>query len=153
MESEFRISAGAIVIHEEKILLVRYIDAKGKNYLVGPGGGVLFKESATQAVIREVIEETGVNVSPLKPLYVEDLLYPRYRIIKLWFLCQPVGGKLAKTMGAIQEGITEAGWFSREQLQNEVVYPDIIKKYSWDEFNKNNWQAKYAEMQEINVGF
>jgi 8-oxo-dGTP diphosphatase len=151
MEREFRVSAGAIIIKEGKILLVRYIDGKNNNYLVGPGGGVLIDEGVNKAVIREVKEETGLKVSPGKVLFVEDILYKRYRITKIWFLCNPVGGRLTKTIGAIQEGITEVKWYRRDQLNNEVVYPTPLLKYNWDDFFKDNWQSLYIELQ--NAGF
>jgi 8-oxo-dGTP diphosphatase len=80
MVSEHRISAGAIVIQEDRVLLVKYNnDTDGKSFLVGPGGGVLSSEGINQAVIREVREETGLEVSPTKILFVEDLLSRRYR--------------------------------------------------------------------------
>jgi len=94
MEREHRISAGAIVIQEDRILLVRYNSTDGKSYLVGPGGGVLGNEGIHQAVVREVREETGLEVNPQKVLFVEDLLSRRHRIVKIWFLCNLIGGQL-----------------------------------------------------------
>src|SRR4030043_1900994 len=123
MEREHRISAGAIVIQEDKILLVRYKNSYGKSFLVGPGGGVLNNEGINQAIIREVREETGLEVSPVKILLVQDLLSRRHRITKIWFLCNLVGGQLEKTQNATEEGIIEVGWYRRDQLNDEVVYP------------------------------
>ena len=94
---EYRIAAAGIVLKRGKILLVRYKDQQGKSYLVGPGGGVGVSESLSQALIREVKEETRLIVKPCKMLFVEDLLSRRYRMIKIWFLCTVVGGRLAKT--------------------------------------------------------
>jgi ADP-ribose pyrophosphatase YjhB (NUDIX family) len=63
MSREQRIAAGAIIMQEEKILLVRYNDRHGRSYLVGPGGGMHSDdESITQALMREVKEETGLEV-------------------------------------------------------------------------------------------
>lgn len=88
MSREQRIAAGAIIIQEEKILLVRYNERHRRSYLVGPGGGVHSDdESITQALMREVKEETGLEVSPCKLLFVEDLLSSCYRMVKIWFLC------------------------------------------------------------------
>ena len=98
MEREHRISAGAIVIQEDQILLVRYNNTDGKSYLVGPGGAVLSNEGIYQAVVREVREETGLEASPQKVLFVEDLLSRRYRIAKIWLLCNLVGGQLALSL-------------------------------------------------------
>jgi 8-oxo-dGTP diphosphatase len=149
MEKEFRISGGAIVIDQAKILLVRYLDSQGKSYLAGPGGGVLVNESTSQAVVREVLEETGLKVKPAKILFVEDMLSKRHRITKIWFLCRLVGGKLKHTLGAKKEEILEVGWYRRNQLDNETVYPVPLKKYDWDDFSKDNWQTIYLELREV----
>jgi 8-oxo-dGTP diphosphatase len=147
VEREHRISAGAIVIQEDKILLVRYVNSSGKSFLVGPGGGVLNDEGTNQALIREVREETGLEVSPSRVLFVEDLLSQRYRMVKIWFLCNATGGQLANTQGAKDEGIIEVGWYRRVQLNNEVVYPTVLLSHKWGAFFKDNWQTIHIELQ------
>jgi 8-oxo-dGTP pyrophosphatase MutT (NUDIX family) len=145
---EHRIEAGAIIIQSGRILLVRYRDSSGKSFLVGPGGGALSNEGIYQAVIREVREETGLEVSPHKVLFVEDLLSRRYRIVKIWLLCNLVSGQLANTQGALEEGITDVAWYRKDQLQNEVVYPPVLLSYDWEAFSQNNWESKYLELRE-----
>jgi len=149
VEREQRISAGAIVIQEGKILLVRYNDRHGKSFLVGPGGGVLIKESTAKAAIREVKEETNLEVSYGKVIFIEDLLANRHRITKIWFLCNLVGGKLTKTQDATNEGIVDVGWYRRDRLNNEIVYPSVILSHDWDAFYQDNWQVIYKELQEV----
>jgi 8-oxo-dGTP diphosphatase len=149
MKKVFRISAGAIVIHEEKVLLVRYMDKPGESYLVGPGGGVYINESTNQAAIREVKEETNLDVSVGKVIFIEDLLSKRHQITKIWFLCNLKGGRLVKTQEAIEEGIIEVGWYRRDQLNNEVVYPTVLLSHNWDDFYRDNWQTIYNELREV----
>ena len=147
MSREQRIAAGAIIIHEEKILLVRYKDRHRRSYLVGPGGGVQSDdESITQALRREVKEETGLEVSPYKLLFVEDLLSSRYRMVKIWFLCNTVGGQVKKTQGAIDEGIVEVRWYGRDELNSEVVYPPVLLNENWELFFNDKPEPKYLEL-------
>ena len=148
VDREHRISAGAIVIQEDQVLLVRYNGAGGRSYLVGPGGAVLSNESLHQAVVREVREETGLEVSPQKVLFVEDLLSQCYRIVKIWFLCNLIGGRLTNTQGALEEGITDVAWYRRDQLQDEVVYPPALLSYDWGAFPRHDWESKYLELRE-----
>jgi len=124
-------------------LLVRYNDLQGKSYLVGPGGGVEDDESIIKALTREVKEETGLEVNPSKILFIEDLVSSKYRFVKIWFLCEPVGGQLMNTQDAIDEGIIEAGWYRKEKLESETVYPPIIMDINWRGFFEDNWEAKY----------
>jgi 8-oxo-dGTP pyrophosphatase MutT (NUDIX family) len=147
MSREQRIAAGAIIMQEEKILLVRYNDRHGGSYLVGSGGGVHSDdENLTQALMREVKEETGIEVRPYKLLFVEDLLSSRYRMVKIWFLCNIVGGQLEKTQGAIDEGIVEVRWYGRDELTNEVVYPPVLVNENWESLFGDNQESKYLEL-------
>lgn len=143
MAKEYRISAGAVVIENNCILLVRSKNAREGNYFVAPGGGVIGDESIFETVIREVREETGLEVKPTKILFVEDLLSRQHRIVKIWFLCQHIGGQLKNTQEALEEGICEIGWYSCEQLQNKVVYPTGLMDYGWSDFFINVWETKY----------
>ena len=145
MEIGHRISAGAIIVQDSRILLVRYRDSSHGSYLVGPGGGVLSNESISQAVIREVREETGLEARPHRILFVEDLFSHRYRMIKIWLLCGLVGGQLEKTQGAADEGITEVGWYRRDESQNEVIYPAALLTCDWDSFFADCWSARHLE--------
>lgn len=147
MRKEHRISAGAIIIHEGKILLVRYINRSGSSYLAAPGGGVNIEESTNQAALREVSEETGLEIRPGKILFIEDMLSSRHRITKIWFLCNLVGGELTVTQGAKEEKIIETRWYRRDQLNDEVVYPTPLLNYNWDAFFIDNWQTLYIGLQ------
>ena len=111
----------------EKILLTRYNALHRHSFLVGPGSGVHSDgESITQALMREVKEETGLVVSPYKLLFGEDLLSNRYRMIKIGFLSSTIGGQLEKTQGAIDEGIVEVRWYGRDEQINKVVHPPVL---------------------------
>jgi len=99
-------------------------------------------ESITQALKREVKEETGLEVNPFKLLFVEDLLSSRNRHAKIWFLCNIVGGQVEKTQGAIDEGIVEVRWYGRDELSVEVVYPPVLLDESWESFFTDNFKAK-----------
>lgn len=135
---ELRIAASAIVLHDDKVLLVRYGRREDRGYLVGPGGGVRIDEDLREALVREVKEETGLAVKTEKMLFVEDLLSCRYRMLKVWFLCSLAGGELHKTPEAQEEGITEVGWFSGKQLEDETVYPEILKTVDWQTLRDKN---------------
>lgn len=147
MVREHRIAAGAIIIQEDKILLVRYKHRNDKSYLVGPGGAVHSdEESITQALKREVKEETGLEINPFKLLFIEDLVSSRNRHAKIWFLCNIVGGQVKKTQGAFDEGITEVRWYGSDELTNEVVYPPFLLDRSWDSFFGDDFKAEYLEL-------
>ena len=146
MERKLRMSAGAIIIRGDEILLVRTLNSGGKDFLVAPGGGVENNEGIDQACIREVREETGIEVRPGKILFIEDLVWQNKRVVKIWFLCNIAGGELTRTQGAIEEGLIEARWFRKDQLKNEIVFPTVLMRYDWGSFMEDNWKTQYLGM-------
>jgi ADP-ribose pyrophosphatase YjhB (NUDIX family) len=135
-----RIAAGGVIFRDDAVLLVRYGDRKGGSYLAAPGGGLLDHESAPEGAVREVEEETGLKVEPVRLLLVEDLVSPKYKMCKLWFLCVVKAGAVARTTGAVSEGILEAGWFRRIDLDRETVYPPPLLECNWRRFLSDSWR-------------
>ncbi len=100
MSLPHRIAAGAIVLRDGALLLVRYADPSGGSYLVCPGGASREEEGISETVVREVQEETGVTVRPVKPLIIEDLLGYEFKMCKIWLLCERVSGEVERAEGA-----------------------------------------------------
>jgi 8-oxo-dGTP diphosphatase len=143
MKKPHRISAGGIVFKGNTVLLVRYRNSgKEGTYLVCPGGRLEDNENIIQAIIRETKEETGVTVEPKRVVAIEDLICSRFKMIKIWMVCEIVDGQVHKTREAEQEGIIEAAWFTKDQLANEVVYPSPLMQHDWDQFGTGTWQVE-----------
>lgn len=146
MSSPHRLAAGGIVLSAGKVLLVRYVGENGGSYLAAPGGGVEGGEELAETVARETLEETGVTVRVGWLLAVEDLLCRRCRMCKLWFLCDLIGGRVRATEGARAEGIVAAGWYGRDEIRDEVVYPSILTEYDWTEYGSPNWTVRCLQL-------
>jgi len=138
----YRVSAGGIVFVDSKMLLVRYENLDGSTLLAGPGGALERGENAIQAIRRETREETGIVVQPSKVIFIEDLENDRYKMCKIWMLCEYVGGQITQTPEADQEGIIACGWFTREDLHSETVFPPEVIEHEWSEFTDETWQAQ-----------
>ena len=137
-----RIAAGGIILKDDSMLLVRYGTTDGGSYLVGPGGALDEGENAVEAIIRETLEETGVRVRPRRVLWIEDLQCSRFKMCKIWMLCDVVWGDVRSTEGAKAEGITQVGWYKKGQLQDEIVYPPPVMQHDWDEFRSDHWETE-----------
>jgi 8-oxo-dGTP pyrophosphatase MutT (NUDIX family) len=124
-----RISAGGIVLHAGKILLVRYPHPAG-TFLVAPGGRMERGESLAQAAEREVFEETGVRCRAQQPVMIDNLLEHDHQMLKLWYLCDYLSGEAHYTPGAQAEGIFSVGWYSDADLVGEIVFPEIIQTHT-----------------------
>ncbi len=58
------VGVGAVVIHDEKVLLVKLNYGRARGRWLIPGGMVDPGETLREAVVREVKEETGLTISP-----------------------------------------------------------------------------------------
>lgn len=74
-EKKVRATAVAVIEKDGKVLLVKRNNEPFKNYWCLPGGHIDFGETAEEAIVREVREETGLNFKP-KFLGYRDEIYP-----------------------------------------------------------------------------
>ena len=85
----------AVILDENnKVVLIRFPD----NGLVIPGGGVEEGETLREAVIREALEETGLQVEPVKILcknfYLRNMQYNGINFVskrvEYYYLCKKI---------------------------------------------------------------
>ena len=124
---QHRISAGVIVEHEGRLLLVRHVKPGAYDFWVAPGGGVKGSESLEEAAAREAREETGLEVQVGKLLYVEEFFNPECRHVKFWFTASLIGGQLNWSHpDAVAEHIAQAAWHELGALSTLTVFPSIL---------------------------
>ncbi len=145
-----RISAGAIVIHEQKILLVNHKKDGHYDFWVAPGGGVKGTETTEQTAIREVKEETGLDISVLKLAYIEELFNSEVRLCKFWYLAKFLGGEFQIDQESKSvEYIVEAQFKSRDELANETVFPKELNDQIWLDIEEGFSSPKYIGLREM----
>lgn len=92
--NRLRVRACGICIREEKVLLVKHAPLGEKGFLwAPPGGGMSFEETAEACVIRELKEETGLEVKVEKLLFVHEYMNPPLHALELFFLTRIHGGE------------------------------------------------------------
>ena len=69
-----RVAVGAIVFKSNKVLLVRRGKPPAENQWAIPGGRVEVGETLQEAAEREILEETGVAIRALEPVYTFDVI-------------------------------------------------------------------------------
>ncbi len=114
----------AIVFDEEGKLLVQYHLGSNPDFYRLPGGGVRFGEKVEDCVIREVREESGLDVKVERLVWVRDFLnqFP-YHSIEFFFLATVVGGEFRPS----PEGENmELLFKSVEELGKVDFYPKIL---------------------------
>jgi len=109
----YSVSVGALVIKDEKVLLVRRKHDPGKRKWTNPGGYIEQNELIEQSVIREVLEETGVTTNVKSIVMLGD--YPG-RVHNLY-----VGFLMEYEIGEPKPDnveVDDAGFFSLKEMES-----------------------------------
>jgi len=126
------------VIRDDRILLIRHQEytCGGRDYWVVPGGGRLVGESEDACVVREMKEETNLDVQVERLLLDESTptgrVYQRYKT----YLCTAPGGEATpgyepEPEAAQSYGIVEVGWFDlRDAASWDVKVRDDALTYT-----------------------
>jgi 8-oxo-dGTP diphosphatase len=139
-----RISAGGIVVQDEKVLLVHHYMENKYDFWVLPGGGVEGDEGIFTAVEREIWEETSLKVKAQRIAYIEELTDEGRYICKFWICCDRENGNLSiKHKAADEDFLTGARYFSKEELKGVNAYPSILKNDFWDDMQAGFETIKY----------
>jgi 8-oxo-dGTP diphosphatase len=127
-----RISAGALIVHDDRILLVRHQKPSEYDFWVAPGGGVIGTETLAEAAQREVREETGLEVVLDKLVYVEEFHSPDTRHCKFWFCASVAVGDISTaSREAKAEFIVEAAWLTQAALKDLQLFPEVLRARFW----------------------
>jgi ADP-ribose pyrophosphatase YjhB (NUDIX family) len=134
------VGVGALIFDRERILMAQ----RGKQPLLGwwslPGGALETGELLAEAVRREVLEETGLEIEPLGVIEIFERIMrdaagaPEYHYVLIDYICRVTGGALQAgddvcrvewtertdlsklqitegTLGVIEKGFRERGKF------------------------------------------
>ena len=105
-----------------------------KGYWSLPGGALETGETLEEGVMREVREETGLEVQPLGVLEIFERIMrdsqgaPEYHYVLIDYICRVTGGTLAAA-----DDVSRVAWVPRRELPDyritEGTLPVIEKGY------------------------
>ena len=101
--SKVRYAARALIVRDGMILMTH--EQKDDLYMI-PGGGLEKGETFEDCCAREVREETGFVVRPVREVTVINEFYEEYRFVSHYFLCEVTGqAETALTDGERARGL------------------------------------------------
>ena len=131
----FIYKVGAIIIHENKVLMV---NNENHPYFYTVGGSVNFGETSEEAVLREVYEETGINFEIDRLAYIHENYFvadfldisntPCYEIAFYFLMKHSDESKNIKCNSVGADGGAESlHWLSIADLSNYKLFPEFYK--------------------------
>ena len=126
------VAVRTLILQDGQVLLVGNRSTKtGKVWWMAPGGLVHAGEPALDAAVREVREETGLDVEIGRLIYWLEWIWERSHCVELYFVGRVSGGQLAigndPELAEDRQIIFDARFVDVGELGNYPVYPKIFR--------------------------
>lgn len=143
MEIVRRKRSRAIIVKDNKLVSM-YREFDDRSFYVFPGGGMENNESEEECVIREVYEEFGITVKPIKKVYV----YENEKSIEYFYLCDWISGEFGTGIGeefdinSNKEGVYIPKLIKISDIPNLPLMPAEIADLFYEDYNSNGLKIR-----------
>ncbi|SDO13581.1 ADP-ribose pyrophosphatase YjhB, NUDIX family [Lutimaribacter pacificus] len=130
-----RIAVRAVILHENRLLLVNAWPGGLSDLWCVPGGGAERGASLPDNLAREVHEETGLRIAVGDPCLVNEFHDPTgsFHQVDIYFRCRITAGTLSDTWRDPEGIVTERRFFSRTDMDGIRFKPDSLPAVAWGE--------------------
>ncbi len=118
-----KVLTAALIIENKKLLLVKNIK-HGTIRVEPPGGKKEFNETLEECVIREVKEELGLEIDPIKLFGIYKTNSPEGDFNVNMYLARIIGGTIVLKE---PKKIADYGWYSLADINNikDIIVPNL----------------------------
>lgn len=109
--------SAAIIVHEDRVLMVRRRVKEGELMWQFPAGAIEAGETAEEAAVRETAEETGLTVEAVKLL--GERVHPKTQRLMSYTACSVVEGEARV---ADEEELDAVAWVAHGEISEYVPY-------------------------------
>jgi ADP-ribose pyrophosphatase YjhB (NUDIX family) len=111
------LAVSAAIFRDGRVLVVRRAQPPARGVFTLPGGGVELGETLEQAVIREVREETALEIEPLKLAgYRQMIARDAAGLVERHFVILPFAARWIAGEVALNDELAEAKWLLPSEL-------------------------------------
>ncbi|MGD0157381.1 MAG: NUDIX hydrolase [Terracidiphilus sp.] len=131
------VGVGAVVVEDGRVLLVRRGSQPLKGHWTLPGGMLEVGETLAAGVVREVREETSLDVELIELVDLLDRIHRegdrvRYHYVIADYLCRVTGGQLRAASDAdAVRWVERSEWNSHSALVLDPITVRVIEK-GWE---------------------
>ena len=130
-----RLAVRAVIVENDRLLLVNAWPNGRSALLCAPGGGVERGSSLPENLAREVHEETGLNVTVGAPCLVNEFHDPDsgFHQVEVFFRCRVLGTRTIDPQWKDPENIVAQHiWATRAQYGSLLVKPDALQDIAFN---------------------
>ncbi|MEL7115689.1 MAG: NUDIX hydrolase [Pseudomonadota bacterium] len=132
MSRPIRVATRALILQDNRLLLVNAYPGGQSDLWCAPGGGAEPHSALPDNLAREVYEETGLHVTVEAPVLVNEFHAPErgFHQVDIYFRC--------KTLNAMPEVwtdpegiVTERRFFAEREMADIRFKPDSLPAVAW----------------------
>lgn len=121
-----KLGAIAVMHHQGRILLVKRRNEPNANTWGFPGGHVELGETALEAAVRELAEETSVIGMPLSYLTnIDAITRDAAGSVQFHYLLAAVACRYESGEPQAADDVSDAGWFTPDAVKNLPQSPNL----------------------------
>jgi 8-oxo-dGTP pyrophosphatase MutT (NUDIX family) len=143
-----RIAARAIIVHDNKLLLVNAWAAQKSPLMCAPGGGAHVGSSLPENLAREVYEETGLRVIVGAPALVNEFHAPKtgFHQVEVFFRCVIDGSiEISPDWKDTDAVVNRHIWVTKDELSDVFHKPSSLGDVAFDP----NCALRYDPLEQI----
>lgn len=128
-----RLAVRALILADDRLLLVNAYPGGKSDLWCAPGGGVEVGASLPDNLIREVREETGLEIEVGLPCLVNEFHDPGsgFHQVEMFFRAEIVAGQISGDWRDPEGVVTERRFFAREELAGIRFKPSSLAEAAW----------------------
>ena len=152
--NHLRLRPCGILIHENKILLIRHSALNESGiFWSPPGGGLSFGENIDTCLQREFIEETGLNVQVGDFIGVYEYIAIPLHAVELFYACHTDDFSRLKLgtdpeLDSKNQIIQEFRWFDVDELKQlplQSIHPALHLVSNFDQLNTMKGRLNFCQ--------
>ena len=134
MTRPVRLAVRAVILQDDRLLLVNAYPGR-TDLWCAPGGGVEPHSSLPDNLVRELREETGLEIAVGAPCLVNEFHDPDgdFHQVDVYFRCTVQSGSMPDDWSDPEGVVIARRWVSRGELRDLRVKPDTLETVAWGE--------------------
>ena len=128
-----RLAVRAVLVHQDRLLLVNAYGGGVSDLWCAPGGGVERGQSLPDNLAREVYEETGLTVKVGPPCLVNEFHDPEssFHQVEIFFRCQLVSGELDDSWQDPERIVDQRRWVTQAEIAGLRLKPNSLAQVAF----------------------